>query len=226
MWIIDYGSTWIKFHKVDKNKSYQYISPPTASLFFYLFEKVIRAEGFKKKETLIVGFPGVVKNGKVLAAPSLDERAWKNVNLQQRLEKYKMTSYVINDTDLHGHLVVKGRGVELVLSLDTTIGSSIFVDGILVPNTELGLHQYSRSKTYQELLSYKSFLRQGRAPWLKNLRLAIETLKLTFNPDKIYLTGSMTAHIAQAKFPQYVKVKGTPIPSKKSLKALKYIEEL
>jgi len=225
MWIIDYGATWIKFHKVDKSKSFQFVSPPTSSLFFYLFEKVLKAEGYKKKETLILGFPGVVKDGKVLTSPQLDTRSWKNVQLEKRLSKYKMRPYVINDTDLHGHLVIKGRGVEVVLALGNSIGSSIYVDGHLVPNTELGNHIVFKSKTYEELLAYRTFLRIGRGAWLRNVKVAVTTLTDTFNPDKLYLLGDMSAHLKGARLPAHVRVVSEVVPSKKSIKALRYLED-
>lgn len=225
MWIIDYGATWIKFYKVDKNKSFQYVSPPTSSLFFYLLEKVLKSEGYKKKEILILGFPGVVKDGKVLTAPNLDTKSWKNVQLEKRLSKYKMRPYVINDTDLHGHLVIKGKGVEFVLALGSAVGTSIYIDGVLVPNTDLGRHVFSKGKTYEELLDFKAFLRSGRGPWLKNVKLAVESLRGTFNFDKIYLTGDMSSHLNSIRLASDVRVVPTPVPSKKSIKALRYLED-
>ncbi len=224
MWIIDYGPTWLKFYKPDNNKSFQFVSPPTSSLFFYLLEKVLKSEGYKKKETLILGFPGVIKEGRVITSPTLDVRSWKNVNLEKRLSKYKMRPYVINDTDLHGHLVIKGKGVELVIALGTSIGSSIYRDGILVPNTELGHHLFLKNKTYDDLLNYKSFLRLGRSAWLKHVKLAVESLGRTFNPDKIYLTGDMSQHLT-GRFAKMVRIVPHAAPSKKSIKALRYMEK-
>jgi polyphosphate glucokinase len=225
MWIIDYGPTWIKFYKVDKNKSFQFVSPPTSSLFFYLLEKVLKAEGYKKKETLMVGFPGVVKDGKVLSTTHLDARSWKNVQLENRLSKYKMRPYVINDTDLHGHMVIRGKGVELVLALGTSVGSSVYMDGVLVPNTELGHTLLTKAKTYEELLNYKAFVRHGRGAWLKNVKLAVEALTLTFNPDKVYLTGDMSPQLRTLRGPKHVRVVDAVVPSKKSIKALRYLED-
>jgi polyphosphate glucokinase len=221
MWMVDYGATWIKFYKVEKNKSLRFVSPPTPRLFFYLLEKVFLSQGVKKNESLILGFPGVIKSGKVLSAPNLDGNAWRNVNLQQRLERLKLTPYVINDTDLHGHLIIKGSGTELVLSLGTGLGSSIYVDGLLVPNTEIGHHPFLKNKTYEQLLGYKAFLRSGKSIWIKNLKLAIHQLTQTFNPDRIYLSGGMCHLLEAYRFPKIVKVVGNPVPSKKILKGLR-----
>lgn len=199
----------------------RFVSPPTPRLFFYLLEKVFASEGVKKNESLILGFPGVVKNGKICTAPSLDEKAWKNVNLLQRLEQRKLNAHVINDTDLHGHLLIKGRGTELVIALGTSFGSSIYTDGLLLPNTEVGLHPLLKGKSYQELLSYKAYLRSGKQTWVKNLKLALQQLTVTFNPDRIYLTGSMTLHIEKLRLPKIIKITTESKPSKKILKGLR-----
>ncbi len=221
MWMVDYGATWIKFHKIETKKSMRFVSPPTPRLFFYLLEKVFASEGVKKNESLILGFPGVVKNGKICTAPSLDEKSWKNVNLLQRLEQRKLNAHVINDTDLHGHLLIKGRGTELVIALGTSFGSSIYTDGLLLPNTEVGLHPLIKGKSYQELLSYKAYLRSGKQTWVKNLKLALQQLTVTFNPDRIYLTGSMTMHIEKLRLPKIIKITTESKPSKKILKGLR-----
>jgi polyphosphate glucokinase len=221
MWMVDYGATWIKFYKVDTHKSMRFVSPTTPRLFFYLLEKVFKSEGVKKNESLILGFPGVVKNGKIYSAPNLDERAWKGVNLLQRLQTRKLNAHVINDTDLHGHLLIKGRGTELVIALGTGFGSSLYTDGLLLPNTEVGLHPLSKGKTYEELLNYKAFLRSGKPLWIKNLKIAIQQLTLTFNPDRIYLTGSMAPHLQRQRLPKMVKVADYSNPSKKVLKGLR-----
>jgi len=219
MWMIDYGATWIKFYKVEKNKSFQYVSPPTSRLFFYLLKRVLAEEGFKKNETVFLGFPGVVKDGVVLKAPNLDEKSWKNVRLAQRLEKMKITPYILNDADLHGRLVVKGKGVELVLAFGTGLGSSIYVDGVLVPNTEIGHHPFIKSKTYEQLLGQRAFNRLGRPEWIRNVKAALQTLQITFNPDKIYMTGGLSTHLAKQRLPKSVRVVGNPAPNKKVLKA-------
>jgi polyphosphate glucokinase len=221
MWMVDYGATWIKFYKVEKNKSLRFVSPPTPKMFFYLLQRVFLAEGVKKNETIIVGFPGVIKKGRVLTCPNLDEKAWRNIQLTQRLSKLKLQPYVINDTDLHGHLIVKGKGVELVLSLGTGMGSSVYIDGLLVPNTEIGHHPFLKNKTYEQLLGHKAYLRSGRATWLKHLKLALSTLHSTINPDKIYLTGGLCYLLEKQRFAKHIKVIGNPEPSKKILKGLR-----
>ena len=90
------------------------------------------------------GFPAVVKDGVVRTAANIDEAAI-GFDLQGRLEQEVGSPVrVINDADAAGLAEMRwgaGRGIEgvvLMLTLGTGIGTSLFVEGRLVPNTELG----------------------------------------------------------------------------------------
>ena len=90
------------------------------------------------------GFPAVIKGGVVRTAANID-RAAVGFDLQGRLEQELGNPVrVINDGDAAGLAEMRwgaGRGVEglvLMLTLGTGIGTSLFMGGRLVPNTELG----------------------------------------------------------------------------------------
>ena len=90
------------------------------------------------------GFPAVVKDGVVRTAANIDE-ANVGFDLQGRLEQeLGVPARVINDADAAGLAEMRwgaGSGlgrVVLMLTLGTGIGTSLFVEGTLVPNTEFG----------------------------------------------------------------------------------------
>ena len=90
------------------------------------------------------GFPAVVKDGVVRTAANIDEAAI-GFDFQRALEKELGGPVrVVNDGDAAGLAEMRwgaGReaeGVVLMLTLGTGIGTSLFVGGRLVPNTELG----------------------------------------------------------------------------------------
>ena len=90
------------------------------------------------------GFPAVVKDGVVRTAANIDKAAI-GFDLQGRLEQELGNPVrVINDGDAAGLAEMRwgaGRGIEgvvLMVTLGTGIGTSLFVEGRLVPNTELG----------------------------------------------------------------------------------------
>jgi polyphosphate glucokinase len=89
-------------------------------------------------------FPGVVTSGTIRSAANLDPD-WIGVNASELFGKVTGQPFtVINDADAAGIAEMKfgagvgQRGTVLLLTLGTGIGSALFIDGILVPNTEFG----------------------------------------------------------------------------------------
>ncbi|BAN03403.1 polyphosphate--glucose phosphotransferase [Ilumatobacter coccineus] len=89
-------------------------------------------------------FPAVVRNGVVGSAANIDE-SWLDVDADQVFtDALAADVHMINDADAAGLAEMRfgaGReraGVVMVLTFGTGIGSGLFVDGMLVPNTELG----------------------------------------------------------------------------------------
>ncbi|HEX2387168.1 MAG TPA: ROK family protein, partial [Candidatus Binatia bacterium] len=102
-----------------------------------------------------VGFPGVVRAGVVHTEGNLSPK-WFGFNLARALEKVlRRPVRAVNDADMQGFGAISGRGVELVLTLGTGLGSALFVDGRLVPNIEAGYDPFG-GKSYQNLLGNKA----------------------------------------------------------------------
>lgn len=89
-------------------------------------------------------FPAVVKKGIVGSAANID-RSWLDVDADKIFTvALGQQVHMINDADAAGLAEVRfgpeaaRDGVVMMLTFGTGIGSGLFVDGILVPNTELG----------------------------------------------------------------------------------------
>ncbi|MGZ8752079.1 MAG: polyphosphate--glucose phosphotransferase, partial [Acidimicrobiia bacterium] len=89
-------------------------------------------------------FPAVMSNGIALTAANVDD-TWIGTDAQALFEQQAGRTFnVVNDADAAGIAEMrygagKGeKGVVLMLTLGTGIGSALFVDGVLVPNTEFG----------------------------------------------------------------------------------------
>ncbi|GGT87757.1 polyphosphate--glucose phosphotransferase [Streptomyces coeruleorubidus] len=93
-----------------------------------------------------VTFPGVVTDGATIRTAANVDDSWidtdARVLLGERLGGLPVT--VVNDADAAGVAEMNfgagrgRRGTVIVLTFGTGIGSAVFVDGVLVPNTELG----------------------------------------------------------------------------------------
>ena len=143
-----------------------------------------------------VGFPGVVIDGVVKTAVNLGQSYWQDHDFRRDLARVcGVPVRVINDADLQGYGVVRGRGVELVLTLGTGLGSALFLDGHLVPNLELGHHPFKKGKTYEELVCDAELKRLGKKQWSRRVLEALEQLNPIFNPQFIHLGGGNTQHL-------------------------------
>jgi polyphosphate glucokinase len=141
-----------------------------------------------------VGFPGVVRKGVVHSAPNLDPK-WAGVDLAKALTKaLGRPTRVCNDADIQGYGVIKGRGVELVLTLGTGLGSALFVDGSLI-HLELAHHQAWKGRTYEEELGLLALKKVGKKKWNKRLLRAIGALERLFIYDTLYLGGGNASRI-------------------------------
>src|SRR5690606_11011821 len=115
---------------------------------------------------------------------------WVGFNLERALESLLgKPARVANDADVQGMGVIAGRGVELVLTLGTGIGSALFTSGRLAPNLELGHHPFEKGKTYEERLGDEALKAKGADGWNRRLQRAIALLDYIFNYRTLYLGG-------------------------------------
>ncbi|MBA2512462.1 MAG: ROK family protein [Rubrobacter sp.] len=144
--------------------------PATPAAIVRTAVKVVRGAGWDGP--VGCGFPAVVKDGVVHTAANIDDAAIGfdlGGALEERLGR---PVGVVNDADAAGLAEVRwgeGRnrdGVVLMLTLGTGIGTSLFVGGRLVPNTELGHieiggrdaeHRASDTARKREDLSWKQY---------------------------------------------------------------------
>ncbi len=147
-----------------------------------------------------VGYPGVIKQGVVMTAVNLNPK-WVGYPLQAALQKrWKKPVRVANDAAVQGLGAVSGRGIELILTLGTGMGSCLFADGHMCP-LELGHHPW-RKKTYEDYLGMRGLKKYGKKKWNKLLELAIAQTAATFNWDHLYLGGGNTKYIRMEARPE------------------------
>jgi polyphosphate glucokinase len=137
-----------------------------------------------------VGFPGVVRNGRILTAPNLDNKGWKGFDLAGALGRtLGKPVRVANDADVQGLAVIAGKGVEMVVTLGTGFGSGLYLDGRLAPHLELSHHPFRKGETYDEQLGNAARKRLGNRKWNKRVRRAIATLRALASFDHLYIGG-------------------------------------
>jgi len=191
---VDIGGSGIKVMLVDaagkplgKRARVPTPRPATPKAILRAIVRLAAKEG--QYDRVSVGFPGVVRNGLTETAHNLD-RSWIGFNLVKELSKaLKKPVRAANDADVQGLAVVEGKGVEMVLTLGTGLGSALFVHGRLVPNLEVAHHEFRRGKTYEECLGAAALKKAGKKKWNRMLEKAMAELQHLFNYDRLWIGG-------------------------------------
>jgi polyphosphate glucokinase len=146
-----------------------------------------------------LAFPSVIRNGVVRTAANLN-KAWIGQSLAELAANRLQRSVVaINDADAAGLAELRygaARGVPgtvLLLTLGTGIGSALFVDGRLVPNTEFG-HLQVAGREAEKRASGRVRV-EGHLSWdgwAAELNLVLNELHALLWPDLIVLCGGIT----------------------------------
>lgn len=207
---IDIGGTGIKAMLLDRrghpvSEREREKTPRPATPRRVLDVVAILAQRLAGFDRVSVGFPGVLTEGQVRTAANLHP-SWIGRRpaplLRQVLRK---PVRVANDADMQGLGIVEGRGVELLVTMGTGIGSALFLEGRLIPNLELGHHPFRRGQTYEQQLGDKTMLRIGMRRWNRRVSKAVELWRQTFNPRRLYLGGG-NARLISIRLPADVRV--------------------
>ncbi|WP_298228376.1 polyphosphate--glucose phosphotransferase [Gryllotalpicola sp.] len=150
-----------------------------------------------------VCFPAVVKNGKTMSAANISQD-WIGFDAEAFFEKELGHGIrFVNDADAAGYAEVKygaakGRqGVVILTTLGTGIGTAIIVDGLLVPNTELG-HLEIDGYDAESRAAYSAKEREKLdwKQWAKRLNRYYAELDKLFTPDLYIVGGGVSKNFA------------------------------
>lgn len=146
-----------------------------------------------------ITFPGVVKSGRVLTAANMDP-SWVDFEAATFFSaKLGRPAFVTNDADAAGIAEMRfgaGRGIKgtvLLLTLGTGVGSALFLDGKLLPNTELG-HMEVRGKDAEARASerVREEKNLGWDEWGERVGEVLARYAFLLNPDLIILGGGVS----------------------------------
>jgi polyphosphate glucokinase len=163
--------------------------------------------GLPAADRVSVGFPGVVRRGKILTAHNLGQKAWAGFDLDLALtRKLHKPVRVLNDADIQGLGAIRGRGVELVITLGTGVGSSLAEDGRLSTHLELAHHPFRKGETYEEQLGNLALTEIGKRRWRRRVLKAIASLHALTYFDRLYFGGGNARLLTKMVLPNNVSV--------------------
>lgn len=144
-------------------------------------------------------FPGVIRRGVIYTSANMD-KDWVGVNGETLLRrKTKCAVHLLNDADAAGIAEMQfgagknKNGVVLILTFGTGIGSALFVDGKLVPNTELG-HLEVRGKDAESRAAARIRTEEDLSwkKWAERVNEYLERVELLFSPDLLIIGGGVS----------------------------------
>ncbi|HWK47547.1 MAG TPA: ROK family protein [Stellaceae bacterium] len=208
---IDIGGTGLKATLIDdmgKMTSDRLRVPtshpaPPSLLVSTLVELVKPLSGYRR---VSVGFPGVVRAGRVVTAPHLDTALWHGFDLADALaSRLKVPVRVLNDADLQGYGAITGHGLEFVMTLGTGIGTALFQDGVLLPHLEISQHPVHGDKTYDAYIGNAVLESKGQKRWNRRVARVLPILETLIRWDHLHIGGG-NAHKLTIALPAHARI--------------------
>lgn len=159
-------------------------------------------DGFGWTGRVGVTLPAVMKRGVAYTAANID-KSWVGTNaaalFAERLGRKPGDVVVLNDADAAGMAEIRygwpgdQDGVVVLLTFGTGIGSALFLDGKLVPNTEFGhLEVDGKDAETHAAASVKDELGLSYEEWAHRVSKYIRTLENLIWPDLIIAGGGVS----------------------------------
>ena len=144
-------------------------------------------------------FPAIIKKGVALSAANI-HKDWLNTNVEKLVKKHTgRKNLVVNDADAAGVAEMlfgagrKKQGTVMILTFGTGIGSSVFVDGRLHPNTEMGHIKFeggiSEHYVNGQMIKKKNIT---WAQWRSRVKNLLNHFDLILNPDLFIIGGGIS----------------------------------
>ncbi len=167
-----------------------------------------------------VCFPAVVLHGTTMSAASVSKK-WIGLQAEQLFERALSRDIsFVNDADAAGYsesqfgAAKDERGLVLLTTLGTGIGSAIIYNGVLVPNAELGHLSLDGHADYEKVASYAAMERENLSwkEWGGRLQKYYAHLEMLFSPDLFVVGGGVSKHWDE--FFRYLDLRAPIVPAK------------
>ncbi|MDO5662406.1 MAG: ROK family protein [Brachybacterium sp.] len=223
---IDIGGSGIKGAPVDLKKGkfaadrlrIPTPQPATPDAVADVVAEILEAFDVAKDVPVGVTFPAIIQHGVARSAANVDV-SWIGTDVDALLtERTGHDVFVVNDADAAGIAEMEfgeGRdreGVVMMTTLGTGVGTALFVDHVLVPNTEFG-HIPFQGESYERYVadSARERAELDFPEWAERLQGYYELLELLFSPDLFIVGGGVSKK--HKKFLPLLELKTEIIPA-------------
>jgi polyphosphate glucokinase len=153
-----------------------------------------------------VAFPAIVKAGRTLSAANVSKK-WIGFEAEKFFEDgLGRDIHFANDADVAGvaemrYGAARGiRGLTILTTLGTGIGSAVIYNGVLIPNSELGhLQRAEHQRDFEAWTAYSAMERESLSweEWAERLQVYYSHVEFLFTPDLLIVGGGVSKHADQ-----------------------------
>ncbi len=186
--VIDVGGTHVKILASGRTEVRMMESGPTLTAESMVEGVKKLAEGWTY-DAVAIGYPGVVVRGRPVAEPHNLGPGWVNFDYRAA---FHCPVRIVNDAAMQA-LGSFRHGKLLFLGLGTGLGSTMVVDGTVVP-MELA-HLPYRKATFEDYVGEQALERDGKKKWRKRVADVIARLSAALVPDDVVIGGGNVRHL-------------------------------
>jgi polyphosphate glucokinase len=180
--VIDVGGSHVKIMVTGQKAQRRMDSGPNLTAAQMAAAVRELAKGWKY-DRVSIGYPGVVVRNRPITEPHNLGRGWVGFDYEKAFGK---PVRIVNDAAMQALGDYKG-GKMLFLGLGTGLGTTLIVDGTLVPME--AAHLPYKKATFEDYVGERAVERDGKKKWRKNVNDVITRLAAAFIPDEIAIGG-------------------------------------
>ncbi|MEO6528193.1 MAG: ROK family protein [Gemmatimonadaceae bacterium] len=181
--VIDVGGSHVKLLATGRRTPIKVPSGPKLTPR-QMVDEVVEAAADWRFDAVSIGYPGPVVRGKISKEPVNLGDGWTHFNFQRA---FGCPVRLINDAAMQALGSYAGRTM-LFLGLGTGLGTTLVVDGTVVP-LEVQHLPFRDTKSYEDMIGEAGLKRTGKRRWRRNVAEIVELLMEATNADYTVLGG-------------------------------------
>jgi polyphosphate glucokinase len=189
--VLDIGGNHVKLLATGQDEARKVISGPDLTAP-EMVERVRAASADWDYDLVTIGFPGPVIRDRPVHEPVNLGNGWVEFDYEKAFGK---PVRMLNDAAMQALGSYDG-GKMLFLGLGTGLGSTMIVDGVLVP-MELGHLPYKKRRTFEEYVGRRALKRLGWEKWVRAVEDVVYRLKAALNAEYVVLGGGNAKKLAR-----------------------------